>query len=71
MNILYTQYLTLQAETRQHQDLQQLQRRAAKMQAARKTAIEDLQRKREERREQAARIAQEEIVSGTGAVFLF
>ena len=54
-----------QAETRQHQDLERQQRRAAKMQAARKTAIEELQRKREERREETARIAQEEIVSKT------
>ena len=39
------------------------QRRELKMQAARKAAIEKLQEKREEKSREAARIAQEEIVS--------
>lgn len=50
-------------ETREAKEVERQKRRAAKMQAARKAAIEDLKKKREEKRERAEKIAQEEIVS--------
>ena len=46
-------------------EMEKRQRRAAKMQAARRAAIEELNKKREEKRLRAEKIAQEEIVSGT------
>ena len=49
-------------------DGERQKRRAVKMQAARRAAIESLQQKREQKRLEAERIAQEEIVS-TGAGF--
>ena len=50
-------------EAKEAKEAERQKRRAAKMQAARKAAIEDLKRKREEKRERAEKIAQEEIVS--------
>ena len=52
-----------QAETQEQRAAEQLQRRAAKMQAARRAAIKTLQQRREDKRQQAERVAQEEIVS--------
>ena len=52
-----------QAETQEQRAAEQLQRRAAKMQAARQAAIKTLQQRREDKRQQAERVAQEEIVS--------
>ena len=52
-----------QAETQEQREAEQLQRRAAKMQAARRAAIKTLQQRREDMRQQAERVAQEEIVS--------
>ena len=52
-----------QAEVQEQRTAEQLQRRAAKMQAARQAAIKTLQQRREEKRQQAERVAQEEIVS--------
>ena len=56
-------FLLPQAEQHHQHEAERHQRRAVKMQAARKAAIEDLQRKREEKRRETERIAQEEIVS--------
>ena len=50
-------------EERERKERERQKRRAAKMQAARKVAIEELKRKREEKREKTEKIAQEEIVS--------
>ena len=52
-----------QAEVQEQRTAEQLQRRAAKMQAARQAAIKTLQQRREEKRQQAEIVAQEEIVS--------
>ena len=57
------QRIQLELEAREMKEKERERRRAAKMQAARRAAIEDLKRKREEKRERAERIAQEEIVS--------
>ena len=58
------QRIALELEARELKERGREKRRAAKMQAARRVAIEDLKRKREEKRERAEKIAQEEIVSG-------
>ncbi len=63
------QKIQLEVEARELKEREREKRRAAKMQAARRAAIEDLKRKREEKRERAEKIAQEEIVSGTYSVF--
>ena len=57
------QKIQLELEARETKEREREKRRAAKMQAARRAAIEDLKRKREEKRERAEKIAQEEIVS--------
>lgn len=57
------QRIQLELEAREMKEREREKRRAAKMQAARRAAIEDLKRKREEKRERAEKIAQEEIVS--------
>lgn len=59
------QKIQLELEARELKEREREKRRAAKMQATRRAAIEDLKRKREEKRERAEKIAQEEIVSDT------
>ena len=50
-------------ESRAKQEADRLQRRAARLQANRKAAIESLRKKREEKKLTAERVAQEEMVS--------
>ena len=57
------QRIQQEIEAKEKKEAERQKRRAAKMQAARKVAIEDLKRKREEKRERAEKIAQEEMVS--------
>ena len=57
------QRIQLELEAREMKEREREKRRAAKMQAARRVAIDDLKRRREEKRERAEKIAQEEIVS--------
>ena len=47
-----------QAEVQEQKTAEQLQRRAAKMQAARQAAIKTLQQRREEKRQQAQHVPQ-------------
>jgi len=55
------QRLQSEAELQEQREAERHQRRVAKMQAARRVAIESLQQKREEKRQRAEKIAQEEI----------
>ena len=64
------QRIQLELEAREMKEREREKRRAAKMQAARRAAIEDLKRKREEKRERAEKIAQEEIVSHHNLKFI-
>ena len=64
------QRIQLELEAREMKEREREKRRAAKMQAARRVAIEDLKRKREEKRERAEKIAQEEIVSHHNIKFI-
>ena len=57
------QRIQQEIDVKEQKEAERQKRRAAKMQAARKAAIEDLKRKREEKREKQEKIAQEEIVS--------
>lgn len=59
------QRIQQEIEAKEAKEMERQKRRAAKMQAARRAAIEDLKKKREEKRERAEKIAQEEIVSCT------
>lgn len=53
----------LEAESKEREETEKKQRRAVKMQASRKAAIDDLHKRREEKRLKTEKIAQEEIVS--------
>ena len=53
----------LEVESKEQEEMKKKQRRAVKMQAARKAVIDDLHKRREEKRLRTEKIAQEEIVS--------